>query len=223
MASKLRPKKSTVRHSQGQKKEIKHAKAQAKGIKHTKKVQRSDMKHTKVQGKALKDTKAQAKALKDTKAQAKPLKDAKTPGSELKEGLGSFKKDLLMLREELLKGIGENLKTARSAPEREVGDFYDDVDLEKDKQMSHMMGERERAKLNDIDDAIEKIQDGSYGTCEECGEEINKKRLKIIPFARYCVRCQADVERRIAFMPESTEEQLIYKDISMNDMEGGEE
>lgn len=234
MASKLRPKKSAVRHSQGQKKEIKHAKAQGKSVKDTK-APGSDIKHTKVQGKGMKDTKSQGKGIKhtkvqgsdmkDTKARGKGIKHTKAQGSDLKDtkGQGSFKQDLLVLREELLKGIGENLKTARSAPEREVGDFYDDVDLEKDKQMSYMMGERERAKLNDIDDAIEKIQDGTYGTCEECGEEINKKRLKIIPFARYCVRCQADVERRIAFMPESTEEQLIYKDISMNDMEGGEE
>jgi len=177
---------------------------------------KSAVRHGKSQKKEVKDTKAQPKE-KQPKAQPKDLKAAKG------ENLGAFKKDLLTLREELLQDIGQNLKTARSAPEREVGDFYDDVDLEKDRQMLHLLNERERTKLNDIDDAIEKIRDGTYGTCEECGEEINKKRLKIIPFARYCVKCQADIERRLAFVPETGDEQMIYKDISMNDMEGGEE
>jgi DnaK suppressor protein len=139
------------------------------------------------------------------------------------KGMASVKKDLLKLREEILEGIGENIKTERSVPEREVGDFYDDVDIEKDRQMMYMLGERERAKLNAIDSALEKIKDGSYGTCEECGSEINKKRLKILPFARYCVGCQSDIEKRNQFAAEETEENLIYKDISVGDAEGGDE
>lgn len=139
------------------------------------------------------------------------------------KGFASVKKELLKLREDILQGIGENIKTERSVPEREVGDFYDDVDIEKDRQMMYTLGERERAKLNAIDSALEKIKDGSYGTCEECGSEINKKRLKILPFARYCVACQSEIEKRNQFASEEVEENLIYKDISVGDTESSDE
>jgi len=129
---------------------------------------------------------------------------------------------LLKIRDELLKGIDENIKTQRSTPERDVGDFYDDVDIEKYRQMSHMLGEREREKLKSIDSALEKIQDGTFGECEECGEKIGKKRLQVIPYARYCIKCQSEMER-MQHSSQNGEENLIYKDVSINDMEGSEE
>ncbi len=44
--------------------------------------------------------------------------------------------------------------------------------------------------LREIEDAQERLRDGSYGTCMDCGLEISPKRLEAIPWARYCVRCQ---------------------------------
>ena len=49
--------------------------------------------------------------------------------------------------------------------------------------------------LKNIDHALEKLDDGTYGTCEECGAGIVEKRLKVMPFARYCVDCQKEKER----------------------------
>ena len=45
-------------------------------------------------------------------------------------------------------------------------------------------------KLKNIDLALEKIKKGKYGMCEKCGKKINKKRLKIYPEARFCLKCQ---------------------------------
>ena len=42
--------------------------------------------------------------------------------------------------------------------------------------------------------ALQKIDDGSFGNCERCGETIADKRLEALPFARYCVACQRLVE-----------------------------
>jgi DnaK suppressor protein len=47
--------------------------------------------------------------------------------------------------------------------------------------------------LRDIDEALKRLRDGSYGTCQDCGMQMSKKRLEAIPWARYCVSCQ---ERR---------------------------
>jgi DnaK suppressor protein len=44
--------------------------------------------------------------------------------------------------------------------------------------------------LRDLDDALERLDDGGYGTCEDCGVTISQKRLEAIPWALYCVTCQ---------------------------------
>ena len=135
----------------------------------------------------------------------------------------TLKKSLIKMREELLKEIDEIIKSERSSPERDVGDFYDDADIEKGRQMTHLLGERERAKLSAIDNALDKIGEGTYGLCEECGEDINKKRLKIIPFTKYCIECQSELERRSFDLQESLEDRLLYKDVSMNDVDSNNE
>ena len=48
--------------------------------------------------------------------------------------------------------------------------------------------------LRDVVSALQRIEDGSYGSCERCGEAISEKRLEALPFARYCITCQRVVE-----------------------------
>lgn len=52
-----------------------------------------------------------------------------------------------------------------------------------------------RKQMIDIDDAIRKIEEGTYGTCEECGDEISEKRLAVMPTATLCVDCQENREK----------------------------
>ena len=47
----------------------------------------------------------------------------------------------------------------------------------------------EKDALDQIDGALEQIEDGSYGRCEECGEPIPKPRLEAIPYAAVCIQC----------------------------------
>jgi DnaK suppressor protein len=47
-----------------------------------------------------------------------------------------------------------------------------------------------------VDDALQKIRRKSYGLCERCGEPIGEKRLEALPFAKLCIRCQEEEERR---------------------------
>lgn len=55
--------------------------------------------------------------------------------------------------------------------------------------------ESEGAALEQIEAALERIEDGTYGECEECGGRIPKKRLDAIPYASMCVKCAAAVEQ----------------------------
>lgn len=54
--------------------------------------------------------------------------------------------------------------------------------------------ENEEEMLRDINDAIDRIEEGTFGKCEICGKAIHKKRLKAIPHARMCIGCQRDEE-----------------------------
>jgi len=54
----------------------------------------------------------------------------------------------------------------------------------------------EAAQLDDIDAALQRLDEGSYGICEDCGRAIPRKRLEVLPFARRCLACEGQSERR---------------------------
>lgn len=135
----------------------------------------------------------------------------------------SMKKQLLKMREELLKDLNRDVRSERTDFDTDIGDFYDNADTERGRQLFHLLSGREREKLTAIDEALLRIADGTYGTCEECGKKIHKERLKIMPFARNCVACQSDIEKQAAKMKEGTEEEFTYKDISIGEVEDTDE
>ena len=57
---------------------------------------------------------------------------------------------------------------------------------------------RDKEKLLAIEEALEKIREGTYGVCEECGDEIGAGRLKAMPLAKLCVTCQSRLEKEMA-------------------------
>ncbi len=58
------------------------------------------------------------------------------------------------------------------------------------------LGERESQLVADIDQALLRIDEGSYGVCARCGEPISERRLEAVPTARYDAACQAEIEAR---------------------------
>jgi len=57
--------------------------------------------------------------------------------------------------------------------------------------------ENEEDELRDIDEALEKIEEGTYGTCEACECKIKKARLRAMPHARNCIKCQEEEEQSL--------------------------
>lgn len=53
-----------------------------------------------------------------------------------------------------------------------------------------------REELTNMDEAIRRLEEGTYGICEDCGVEISEDRLKVISFTPYCVNCQAKREEK---------------------------
>jgi len=65
-----------------------------------------------------------------------------------------------------------------------------------DREFSLGLASNERKVIYEIDDAIKKVEDGTYGVCEGCKKLISKTRLKALPYARLCLKCQQSLEKK---------------------------
>jgi DnaK suppressor protein len=66
--------------------------------------------------------------------------------------------------------------------------------MDVNKELAFRLGDRESQMLADIDQALLRIEEGSYGLCARCGKPIDEKRLEAVPTARYDAACQALIE-----------------------------
>ena len=73
----------------------------------------------------------------------------------------------------------------------------DSVDLsvqDLNKEIALRLGERSSKVVADIDQALLRIKEGSYGICARCGKPIDERRLEVVPTARYDAQCQSIIE-----------------------------
>ena len=121
-----------------------------------------------------------------------------------KKSKKQLKKTLEEMRQELLDEV--RVQIERSRVQDHVGDLGDYATADMAAEYAHLFGERLRHRLQLIEDALDGIENGYYGLCEECEEPINEKRLQLMPFALFCVRCQSELERQSKIRGETFEE-----------------
>ena len=112
-----------------------------------------------------------------------------------KRDLTRFKQLLEEQREELL---GNAKKALSGDIHLDPDDFPDEIDTASSEVGLAFIGrlrERARGLLNKITSALEKIEQGTFGECEQCGEEIGIKRLEARPVAELCIDCKAEQEK----------------------------
>ncbi len=106
-----------------------------------------------------------------------------------------FRQRLLAKRRELLSGVrGSAVKSLESTSE-EIQDIADQASSAYTKEFLLSIGDTERRLLKQVDEALHKIRQDTYGLCEVCGEMISERRLEALPFARLCISCQEEEER----------------------------
>jgi DnaK suppressor protein len=76
-----------------------------------------------------------------------------------------------------------------------TSDALDQVHLAMERELVTRNLERESKALSDVRAALARIEDGSYGTCLDCGEEIGLKRLRAVPWTPLCIACQEKDDR----------------------------
>lgn len=106
-----------------------------------------------------------------------------------------FKEKLIKIREELA-GDVEKSRQYSHEDSGEMPDINDDAARAYSRSLILQLGEREREQLKEIDEALERIEEGAYGLCAECGESIPEKRLELIPYAKLCITCKEKMETR---------------------------
>ena len=125
---------------------------------------------------------------------AKPAKNIKTNG----ERLHLLRKSLIAKRDSILKEAKEELAKYISGENRQLVDTALDDDwavVDTSEDLNLMRLTTQRSTLFEINEALRKIAEDTYGICEECGDEISEKRLSIMPSATLCINCQEDKER----------------------------
>jgi len=129
----------------------------------------------------------------------------------------TIKEMLLKKREDLVLEISRRSKASTESAAQDIGDILDSVSEERTRELDLILTDREKRKLAQIDDAIDRIEENTYGLCEECGIKIPKARLKVLPFATYCVECQEKNEREEKYTREESEEGI--RKVSVADVE----
>ncbi len=113
-----------------------------------------------------------------------------------KKELQAFKKRLLNEKALLLQGISPKMEASPKTGDPEGGDVCDIASSDRERDLRLRLTERDREKLRQIEEALERIEEGSFGICEKCGAKIPKGRLNVMPFTTTCVECKSKEEKR---------------------------
>lgn len=105
--------------------------------------------------------------------------------------LKTFKKKLLEKRAQLIEVVQKTENYGREADgEGEAMDIVDKASSSYTKEFMFSKSNSDRQFLQMVNEAVERIEDKSYGECVNCGEQVERKRLEAIPWARLCIKCQ---------------------------------
>jgi len=121
-----------------------------------------------------------------------------------KKELNEFKKLVLKRKEEVndeIKHISDDtLKKSQKDASGDISGYtYHMADVATDnydREFSLGLASNDRKSLYELNDALKRIDDGTFGICEDCKRLITKVRLKAVPQARLCVKCQEKREKR---------------------------
>jgi DnaK suppressor protein len=112
-----------------------------------------------------------------------------------KAQLKKFKALLESKRDEILKRAKQTLNDDMTLDTNDLPDEMDLASSEYLQSFTFRLRGREKSFLDKIERALQKIEEGSFGNCEECGEEVSVKRLEARPETTLCIRCKEDQER----------------------------
>lgn len=112
-----------------------------------------------------------------------------------KEVLEQFRVQLKEKQEEILREMGKTLSDMTDQ-NTNIPDPNDRATVESGRSFELRIRDREQKLLSKIEEALARIEDGVFGVCEDCGEEIGLKRLEARPVTTLCIDCKTIQETR---------------------------
>jgi len=119
----------------------------------------------------------------------------KEPDKLDKKTIAKFKKLLFKQREEIVGEVKQMVESSKEMGQDGIQDIGDEAANIYNKQVLLSLNENERIRLQEVDESLDRIENGTYGICEECGGPISLKRLEVRPVAKYCVPCLTKLEK----------------------------
>jgi DnaK suppressor protein len=132
-----------------------------------------------------------------------------------KKDIETLKGLLLEEKRKIMRHLEDLTDSSEEGMEQSAGDPVDIASLEINQANLQKIGKRETYLLKKIDLALEKIEEGTYGECENCGEEIAVARLMARPVAQLCIDCkteQENVERRYSSRDHDEDEDSVSEE-----------
>ena len=111
-----------------------------------------------------------------------------------KKDLKRFKDLLVLERNSIIKKANKTLSEEATLDVSELPDEIDQASAEYNQSFIFRLRDREKYYLSKVDKALKKIEDGDFGICDGCGEEITLKRLEARPVTTLCIRCKEEQE-----------------------------
>ncbi|HRY43082.1 MAG TPA: TraR/DksA family transcriptional regulator [Thermoanaerobaculia bacterium] len=135
-------------------------------------------------------TKASVKV--PSKAPARPAAKAAPKAVERapKDPLEKHRKHLLAKQEELLHDLSRNRQVTDESVDEQAQDMVDRATSAYTREFAFSLSESDRRTLLLIDQALLRLDQGTYGTCVHCQGHVQEKRLEAVPWARHCLECQ---------------------------------
>lgn len=105
------------------------------------------------------------------------------------------RENLIEMLEELDERLSKITEDVKHTDEPLSQDFGEQAVQTENDEVLDYIGNTTRAEMVKVRHAIDRIDDGEYGFCENCGAKINKERLKVLPFANLCIQCAEKAEK----------------------------
>ena len=87
----------------------------------------------------------------------------------------------------------------------QMADISDDAARSYGRKLQGDLEEQEWVKLKQVEAALKKVEDGEYGICEQCEQEILETRLEIMPYTEFCIQCLSEIEKHTSLDNQKTQ------------------
>ena len=122
-----------------------------------------------------------------------------------KNKLKHFQSLLENIRTKIVGDVEKAHHNKKSNEVEQMADISDDAARSYGKKLQGDLEEQEWVKLKQVEAALKKVEDGEYGICEQCEQEILETRLEIMPYTEFCIQCLSEIEKHTSLDNQKTQ------------------